>query len=652
MPQVNFTECKIKYTTNTTLQDLYHWNGMIKGINQNNATQISLEGCRKLCGTGNDYYEWSLASNTITTWVLPVIGMLLQAPFESNAFWHTVLAIARWVGSPMASLSYILWNMKVSGKCALMVDMAISYDLQIPDPKSDFSSIRDSFYILMAMNQFTMRRSQALNKEAEGLLRIVLFSKDLQLKDKGQSGKFLNERRQELAQKFRAGRKRGVVPVYVSTMWFLFSLALSIQTAFGDIGENATAHDLALGLLMAWLPVLILCSIVDRNPVAADDIRQKLNKLVQSVCDALQDDNIRNEFIQTFRGHQEADRLEALVNNIHLQSEIISGGDFFVDFAGQGRVRWHYGAAHPILYDIEDIWIATHGRGWLDEDEKDARMHLVLGSPEKGLLWFDLRGLWQVASAVLIVGGTCLGAFVLSYFTPTVGLGCRSGGYMIYCTMAFSLLVAEFVVWWITSPVPPKQPQWVRRSIGNIQRQPTFVRMEHSWRGLWFWVHSRLASFGHALESLSIRLTLRVLMILPFQFSAKERHLRDKLDQAKGWSFQKWAAIVFFHPLELCNTGWLLYTVLAQTFGIFRNCRCMTSYWGGGGGYLDFNQSDVTNNKWVKWYCKSIKAASEDTQVNSFRVCRNRNRRLHNAPRNDLRSIRGALPFPSHSPPH
>jgi hypothetical protein len=48
-----------------------------------------------------------------------MIGMLLQAPFESNEFWQTMKAIFRWVGSPIASLSWILWNIEVSGKCAL-----------------------------------------------------------------------------------------------------------------------------------------------------------------------------------------------------------------------------------------------------------------------------------------------------------------------------------------------------------------------------------------------------------------------------------------------------------------------------------------------------------------------------------------------------
>lgn len=118
-----FEKCSAVYRHNTTLQHMYSWDGPTPGIpfsNTSNQTRITSEGCLAVCGHGSDYYPWSTVSATITTWLLPILGMLLQAPFESNAFRRTVLAITRWVGNPMASLSYVLWNIKVSGKCALM----------------------------------------------------------------------------------------------------------------------------------------------------------------------------------------------------------------------------------------------------------------------------------------------------------------------------------------------------------------------------------------------------------------------------------------------------------------------------------------------------------------------------------------------------
>lgn len=115
----NFGECGARYMKSPEL--IAHWNytGPTRLIANTPDTQITYEGCKALCGTAPDWYPWVTASNTITTWVLPIIGTLLQAPFESNAFWRTVKASCRWLGSPMTSLAYILWDIEVSGKCAL-----------------------------------------------------------------------------------------------------------------------------------------------------------------------------------------------------------------------------------------------------------------------------------------------------------------------------------------------------------------------------------------------------------------------------------------------------------------------------------------------------------------------------------------------------
>lgn len=119
MRDTNFTECSRKYLNDPAAIAQYNYSGTVRLITPNPSTQISYEGCKALCGTGNDWYPWPVIATTITTWTLPTIGTLLQAPFESNAFWRTVKAINRWVGSPISSLAFILWNIEISGKCAI-----------------------------------------------------------------------------------------------------------------------------------------------------------------------------------------------------------------------------------------------------------------------------------------------------------------------------------------------------------------------------------------------------------------------------------------------------------------------------------------------------------------------------------------------------
>jgi hypothetical protein len=105
--------------------------------------------------------------------------------------------------------------------------MSIPYEEPIPGPESDFADMRDSFYLLMNFNQYKLKPLISLTKEAEGLLRICLFSKNLTLLG---SEKTLTERRRRLAQSLRSNRKRGAVPVFISTVWFLLAVAISIES--------------------------------------------------------------------------------------------------------------------------------------------------------------------------------------------------------------------------------------------------------------------------------------------------------------------------------------------------------------------------------------------------------------------------------------
>ncbi|PVH95917.1 hypothetical protein DM02DRAFT_536337 [Periconia macrospinosa] len=597
--RANFSACAAKFRANTTegeaLRALWGWHGPIVGIDRNPLTQISKEGCYALCGREPDYYPWSDVSSTITTWILPIVGILLQAPFESNAFRRTVLAITRWVGSPIASLSYVLWNIKVSAKAALMVDMSVPFD-HLPDKRTDFASMRDSMYLLLAMNQYTMKPESALyKKEAEGLLRIVLFSRDLKLTD---TDKSLRQMRRILSRELREMRRRGAVPVFVSTLWFLFAFALSIQAAFGDVGENRTAHDLAMGCLLAWFPILIMSSIVDRNPIAANAIKKKINTLIDHVRHALLDERHRNNFLESFKDQPEFPALKDYVENIAKRAEYMD--EFFIDFAGQGRVRWHYGAAHAILSDIERCYIAEKGRNWL-ADEKEARTNLVLGPVnEEGLVWFDIREYWQVLSAVIIVGASCGGAFTLSFFTPTVGLGCRSGGYVIFFSISLGLLIAEMIVWLVLSSY---QPQLVTRTATFFHNSQWDYAAQHEWSSL----KRRASSLLRATQDWCIQAVLRLVLLYPWNdkeyMAERVEGLLDislkrfrEMDARRRWEW------FFFRPLETFNTIWLIYIVTAQTIGSYTSCECVTSGWGGQGGYLDFEVQDIATTKWVYVY--------------------------------------------------
>ena len=533
--RTNFTTCASTFlNTSNGLSHTFDFTGAVREmldekINVHNITAklITLEGCRSVCGNGNDYYGWDKAANTISTWILPIIGILLQLPFESNAFVQTLCVLARWIGSPIASLSYIFWNIKVTGKCALILDMATAFEDYPMDTDADgssqFAQMRDSLLILSVMNQYSTKQNKRV-EEAEKLIRVALFSDSLQLEVDEDETRNLVKRRQKLARLMRQGRKKGVVPIFISLAWFIFSYVISLQagmkiitstsspviqsyliTAYGQLGDDAAAHNLGLGLLLAFVPVLNLSSIVDRNPVNADDVRLKLNRFLNAVRRALLDRELRNTYIRsTQRSSDEFEWTSQLDSEDYYR-------DFFTKFAGQARIRWHYGVAHLILAGIEDAYVTEHGRNWLERPE-DARTSFVKGPEEPSdPFWFDFREIWQILASVLVVVGSAGGAYIISYFTPTVGLGCRSGGYMIFVVIALGLLAIEMISWWIVASTV----------------------------------------------------------------------IRRRLE------------VYFFRPAELTNAAWLIYIVIAQTFGSYNNCKCKASTWGGRGGYVVF-KNDAT----------------------------------------------------------
>jgi hypothetical protein len=343
-------------------------------------------------------------------------------------------------------------------------------------------------------------------------------------------------------------------------MWFIFAFALSIQDAFGELGANSTAHDLALGCLLAWFPVLIMGSIVDRNPIAANAIRKNLSTLVDHVRHSLEDKNRRDTFIDTFKGQSDYQELKVWIENVAEKGKYMGG--FFEEFAGQGRVRWHYGAAHPIISDIEDCYIAAKGRNWL-ANEQEARASLVLGPiNDEGLVWFDIREFWQVLSAVIIVAGSCGGAFCLSYFTPTVGLGCRSGGYTIFFGAALGLLIVEMTVWLFLSPYEFKAPL-LNRAETRLHSHATYNRWEDGAQNRWGKLKRRASGLLNATGSFFIHCATTIALLTPskdkdaVKTSVESACKRMREDFGNMPPQRRWE-LLFFRPIESCNTIWLV----------------------------------------------------------------------------------------------
>lgn len=129
--------------------------------------------------------------------------------------------------------------------------------------------------------------------------------------------------------------------------------------------------------------------------------------------------------------------------------------------------------------------------------------------------------------------------------TPTVGLGCRSGGYVIYGVVALGLLTTELTVWWLTHMTTHTSEDILAQMVAQVE-----------------------SGVGKKAEQ-------------------KSRRVHALLSWFRSKTFRWVMKNFFIRPLEIGNTVWLAYIVFAQALGAYQTCDCAASTWSGIGGYLD-----------------------------------------------------------------
>ena len=167
-------------------------------------------------------------------------------------------------------------------------------------------------------------------------------------------------------------------------------------------------------------------------------------------------------------------------------------------------------------------------------------------------------------------------------------------------------MVAEIVVWWLTSPL---------RKQGQFQAYlEEYTRHNRSRRKTIFAALPGLASARTILarsldlfEEAVLQIALLPFRLLPWthkpqRVDATEAVIRAHFISLRCLTARNWLQRAFFTPLEFANLVWACYLLAAQTIGAFNNCACMTSTWGGFGGYLDFTQINVANSAVVEEY--------------------------------------------------
>jgi hypothetical protein len=158
-------------------------------------------------------------------------------------------------------------------------------------------------------------------------------------------------------------------------------------------------------------------------------------------------------------------------------------------------------------------------------------------------------------------------------------------------------------VWLLTSPLRIDQMNLVVRTrsyVSNINP------LEEDMRDGWHRLKRQASSFLISTEDIFIRVVAAIVLLYPWDdkraVKGKVQAYLDELTRKnRNMSTKRRWEILFFRPLEIFNTLWLVYIVAAQTIGWYKTCNCTTSTWGGGGGYLDFRMQGRVKTDWSEW---------------------------------------------------
>jgi hypothetical protein len=179
---------------------------------------------------------------------------------------------------------------------------------------------------------------------------------------------------------------------------------------------------------------------------------------------------------------------------------------------------------------------------------------------------------------------------------------------MIFFVVALVLLMAEVLTWWLTSPLRKQDrfhmhlEDYTRRFANGHDQPPKHT----SFPGLAA-SRSMLSRLLRAIENAVLQIALLPIRLFPShrkkqKTEAMQMNVREHFATLQNLTARNWLQRAFFTPLECCNMIWACYLVFAQTIGAFNNCACMTSSWGGLGGYLDFTQFTVADSPLVPRY--------------------------------------------------
>ncbi|KAJ7789093.1 hypothetical protein B0H14DRAFT_2945877 [Mycena olivaceomarginata] len=443
-----------------------------QSVNVANATAMSYALCVQTCGTGPHFHSWNVFSQRFGTWLLPFLALVSQLPFGANNRLDNFMSIMLNVGSPTLGAYSVILTL-LNGRWVARRFSHISY------PNAE-----NAGRILNTLQQVPVKVATE-----QGLLASLIVLPD--------NDEWWSDLLVWLDINYMYTWSFANV---ASIGWVVIAFSLTVVDTFSNVTNNSSPPLNSTGLTVAFAWLWLLPIVISWLQFGPRCDRVSLYRALRHVN--------RHAWLAMNTG---GPVLAISRSNRRAVSLSIRDGTFGADEYRTPPVYnyarlFHWTAAVEAVHSgfseaarragehipVEGtVWAAGDGveikaenrRGSLENvsnyiGEKDGHRFKVHGI-SSGVIF---RILASSVFALLLTWGTVSAAMIIEYLTPTIGLSCRSGSYLMYAsasTVVWIFLVISSVL--SSVPHPRKRPRLARTAVFLRRSGKCLTAMNSAW---------------------------------------------------------------------------------------------------------------------------------------------------------------------------
>ncbi|KAL1747510.1 hypothetical protein HDZ31DRAFT_80355 [Schizophyllum fasciatum] len=397
-------------------------------------TAISIGECNRACGEGPEPFSWSTFSQQFGAWLLPWLALVSQLPFGARLRVDNLMSVMLAIGSPTLAGYSLVFTVLNSHWLAKRF-----YPFRYPN-------LRLAVRALSSLQQSPLR----VNMEGGLLASLVALHHN-------------DEWWSELVHWLEYTHTWSISAV-TNIIWVVIAYVFTVVNAFTEISQEINANGQANGSLWLWLLPIVVGWLQISPKCDADRLEKAMEHANDRACVATDYQGVLEA--KNMPSHRRA--LEfykeghgALYDDMHASAPIYNYARVFAWARAAETVAQTFAAAsakrklklpvardgRPFQQPSKDVPRPRQNREGTRTD-----VELYCGLTRSVPQW--VSGVWTRMALASVAGlalqwATTGSAVIIVWYTPTTGLGCRSGAYLLYgllSTLVWLIMVLSSIL--------------------------------------------------------------------------------------------------------------------------------------------------------------------------------------------------------------